>query len=81
MPAHEELLVSDGPVRLFNTHIKSILKQPCCTLTDCFIQRAALLNTQHSPDVLIQSGVSTGMQPEATTWVSRLTRLLPVEPL
>lgn len=61
MPAHQVHLFSDGAVRLFNTHIKSILKQPSYTLTDCFIQRAALLNTQRSTDFLVQSSVSTGM--------------------
>lgn len=60
MPVHQVHLFSDSAVRLFNTSIKNILKQPSYTLTDCFIQRAALVNMQCSTDFLAQSGVSTG---------------------
>lgn len=61
MPTHQVLLFPDSAVRVFNAHIKNILRQPSCTLTDCCIQRAALLNMQCSTDFLVQSGVSSGM--------------------
>lgn len=60
MPVYHVHLFSDGAVRLFNTHIKSILRQPSYTLTDSFIHRAALLNTWCSTDCLVQSGARTG---------------------